>query len=214
MPSLPETKQPNNRNIYIIDRPLTQATIEMIYPTIQRNHPDYYKIALMNYILGSGGFVSRLMSRIRVSEGLAYDVRSYIRMYRDFGTYYFTVQTRTEMAGKAIKGIFEEMERLCVELVGDEELQNAKNYLIGTFPMRFQSNRAIAEQYINIEFNGLDENYLNDYKKNILAITSSDLLETAKTYLDTENIIIVIAGNAEEIKPQVEDLGTVEILEE
>ena len=80
--------------------------------------------------------------------------------------------------------------------------------------MTFQSNKAIAEQYLHIEFNGLDENYLNDYKENMLAITSSDLLETAKTYLDSENIIIVIAGKAEEIKPQVEDLGIVEILEE
>ncbi len=214
LPSLPETKQPNKRNIYIIDRPLTQAIVEMLYPSIHIKHPDFYKILLINYILGGGNFSSRLVSRIRVNEGLAYDVYSDIYMYRDFGAYYFAVQTRTEMTAKAMKGIFEEMDRLCVELINDEELQNAKNYFIGILPMTFQSNKAIAEQYLHIEFNGLDENYLNDYKENMLAITSSDLLETAKTYLDSENIIIVIAGKAEEIKPQVEDLGIVEILEE
>ena len=95
----------------------------------------------MNYILGGGGFSSRAMDSIRNQRGLAYSVYSYFSGDRSRGMFQFVMQTKNETAQEAIRIAREEMLRMRQELVSDQELSDAKDYLIGSFPLRLDTNR-------------------------------------------------------------------------
>jgi zinc protease len=194
---LQEPVFPAKPKVIKIQKSLTQANIILGHPGIRRDNPDYYAVSVMNYILGGGGFVSRLMDNIRDNRGLAYDVRSYFSANKYAGSFQAGLQTKNESANTAIGEVLKEIERIKTETVSDRELSSAKSYLTGSFPLRIDSNRKIAGFLTAVEFYGLGLDYVDNYKKFIEAVTKDDILRAAKKYLSTESYVLVVVGDIE-----------------
>jgi zinc protease len=183
--------------VIMIQKDLAQANIILGHIGIQRDNPDYYAVSVMNYILGAGGFASRLMDNIRDNKGLAYDVHSFFSANKYAGSFEVGLQTKNESANTAIDEVLKEMERIRTEPLSDRELSDAKSYLTGSFPLRIDSNRKIAGFLTAVEFFGLGLDYVDNYRKFIEAVTKDDILRVAQKYLHTESYVLIVVGNLE-----------------
>jgi zinc protease len=182
-----------------IDRAITQANIILGHPGVSRSNPDYYAINVMNYILGGGGFASRLTEEVRNKRGLAYDVQSFFDPGKYPGSFQIVLQTKNASAREAIALSLQQMERIQKEPVSEKELGGAQKYLIGSFPMRFDNQGKLANFLTQIEYYGLGLDYPEKYPSLIQAITQEEVLRVAKTYLHPDNYILVIVGNLKEV---------------
>jgi len=183
-----------------MDKNITQANIAIGHLGITRENPDYYSVMIMNYILGGGGFSSRLMDNIRDNRGLAYDVHSTFSAQKDAGSFRIWMQTKSESANESIDEIFKEVRRIRVEPVSEKELADAKAYLTGSFPLRMDTYAKIAGMLTAIEVYDLGLDYPRKYPALINAVTREDILRVAKKYLDPDHMVIIVLGNQEKIK--------------
>ncbi len=198
--ALPVVEGKTAPEVVTINRDLTQATINLGHRGIARGNPDYYAVLVMNYILGGGGFSSRLMDNIRDNRGLAYDVHSHFAANKFGGIFEAGLQTKNESANLAIGEILREMERIRTEPVTDKELADAKSYLTGSFPLRIDSNSKLAGFNLAVEYFGLGRDYVDRYPSFINAVTKDDILTAAKKYLDTKHYVLVVVGDMAKAK--------------
>ena len=147
----------------LIDKPISQANIILGQRGVARDNPDYYALTVMNFILGGGGFTSRLLDNIRTKGGLAYSVGSGFSVNKSPGSFQIVMQTKNESANDAIQRACSELERIRREPVSDDELSGAKLYLTGSFPMRFDTNAKIAGFLSQVEFYNLGDDYADTY---------------------------------------------------
>ncbi|MBI5027108.1 MAG: insulinase family protein [Nitrospirae bacterium] len=196
--TLPHSPEPlKGRKVIKINRDLTQANIIMGHLGIKRDNPDYYAVSIANYILGSGGFASRLMQNIRDEKGLAYDVHSFFTTNKEKGAFQVGVQTKNESANAVVAEILKEIKRIREEPISDTELQDARAYLTGSFPLRIDTSRKIADFLVAVEYYGLGLDYIDKYKDYINAVTKDDVLRVAKKYLDPERFALIIVADQE-----------------
>jgi zinc protease len=181
-----------------IDRNITQANIIVGVPGINRNNPDFYALTVMNYILGGGGFASRLMKEIRNKRGLAYSVASFIDSGKDSGSLQIVLQTKNSSSHEAISLALQQLKQIREEPVSVKELDGAKKYFIGSFPMRFDNQGKLASFLVQLEYYGLGLDYFDKYPSLINSITSEDVLRVAKKYLHPEDYVLVIVANMKE----------------
>ena len=189
----------------LIDKDLTQANIILGHVGIERSNPDFYAVSVMNYILGGGGFSSRLVNRIRDELGLAYDVDSGFQANVMPGPFAVRLQTRNIAAMQAITGVLQEIKRIRTDAVSDQELADAKAYLVGSFPLRLDTTVKLAALLTLIELHGLGLTYFEDYPKAIMAVNKEDVLRVAQKYLHPEAYaLVVVAKQAEaKISPEI-----------
>ncbi len=180
-----------------IEKNLTQANIILGHKGISRDNPDYYAVSVMNYILGSGGFASRLMQNLRDEKGLVYDIHSFFDASRHGGLFQVGLQTKNESANTAIEETLKEIRRISDVFVSDRELSDAKAFLIGSFPMRIETSSRIARFLVAVEYYGLGMDYIDKYPVYINSITKEGVLRVAKKYLDPEDIILVVVADLE-----------------
>lgn len=183
-----------------IEKDLTQATIILGHEGISRTNPDYYPVLVMNYILGGGGFSSRLMDEIRDNQGLAYGVVSAFHAHLMPGAFLVSLQTRNEAANQAITGVLRELTRMREAPVSDEELADAKAYLMGSFPLRLDTTAKLSEVVGQVEFYGLGLEYFTEYPRWIQKVTKEDVLRVARQYLHPDRYALVVVGNAAQAK--------------
>ena len=183
------------KKVVKIEKDLTQANIILGQTGISRDNPDYYAISVMNYILGGGGFSSRLMQSIRDNMGLAYDVDSSFISNKEGGMFQVEVQTKNESANLVISEVLKQMERMRKEYVSAEDLSEAKSYLTGSFPRRLDTNRKIADFLAYVEFYNLGLDYVEKYPDYINSVTKEDVIRVARKYLDPENYVLVVVAN-------------------
>lgn len=186
------------KEVILIDKDLTQANIIIGHTGIKREDHDYYAVSVMNYILGGGGFSSRLMQSIRDEMGLAYDIHSLFDAKKKGGFFYVTVQTKNKSANKVIEEIIKQINRIKDEPVSDQEIDDAKAYLTGSFPRRFDTNKKIADILVRIEFYNLGMDFINRYPEQIKSVTKDDIIRVAKRYLDTDNFVLVVVAKQSE----------------
>lgn len=179
---------------------LTQANISMGHLGIRREDPDYYAVMIMNYILGGGGFSSRLMDTIRDNKGLAYDVHSSFSGQKERGAFSVTIQTKNESANEVIEETLREIRRIQTEPVSKKELADAKAYLIGSFPLRMDTSAKIASILSSIEVYNLGLDYPQKYSGLISSVIQEDILRVAKKYLAPDQMVIVVVANQEKAK--------------
>ncbi len=199
IPGMPPQPSPEKGPKQVkIDRSITQANIILGHEGVARSNPDYYRLTVMSYLLGGGGLTSRLMDEIRNKRGLAYSVASFFDPGKDPGSFQIVLQTKNGSAREAISLSLKEMERIQKELVSDEELEGAKKYLIGSFPMRFDTQAKLSQFLSQIEFYGLGLDYPERYPSLIRSITREEILQVARTYLHPDRTILVIVANLKE----------------
>ncbi|MGH7874304.1 MAG: M16 family metallopeptidase [Candidatus Binatia bacterium] len=185
-----------------VNKDLTQANIVLGHAGVPRNHPDYYAIQVMNYILGGGGFASRAMDSIRNERGLAYSVYSFFGAEKSYGYFEFVMQTKNETAQEAVRLAREEIRRMREQPVTEQELSDAKDYLTGSFPLRFDTNRKVASFLAQVEFFRLGLDYPDRYHDLVSKVSQADVQRVATLYLQPEKIVTVIVGNQKKIGDQ------------
>jgi len=186
---------PGPANFIRVNKDLTQANIIVGHEGVPRGHPDYYAIQVMNYILGGGGFSSRLMDSIRNERGLAYSIYSSFDADKHVGSFQVVMQTKNESAAEAIRVAVEEVRRIRDQGATDEELQAAKDYLVGSFPLRLDTNKRVAGFLTQVEFFGLGLDYPERYAEIIRGVSRDDVLRVARRYLHPEKLIVVVVAD-------------------
>jgi zinc protease len=182
-----------------VNKDLTQANVILGHEGVGRENSDYYAIQVMNYILGGGGFSSRALDSIRNERGLAYSVYSFFGAEKRHGTFELVMQTKNETALDAIRIASAEIRRMREEPVSDQELADAKNYLTGSFPLRLDTNRKVANFLAQVEYFQLGLDYPERYADLIRKVTREDVQRVAKKYLKPEQLITVIVANQKKI---------------
>jgi zinc protease len=184
----------------LIDRNVAQATILLGSGGIARSNPDFYKIKVMDYILGAGGFSSRLMKVVRSKAGLAYGVSSAFEAGKFPGSFVVSVQTKNKTANDAISLILEQLREIQEKPVTDDELDGAKKFLIGSFPLTIDRQSEITSFMLGIEVYGLGLDYAERYPKLIGAVTKEDVQDVARKYLHPDALDLVVVANQAEAK--------------
>jgi zinc protease len=200
MPPAPRFPDINKVSVKKIDKNITQANIDMGHIGISRENHDYYAVSLMNYILGGGGFSSRLMDNIRDNKGLAYDVHSGFSAQKEAGIFTVSIQTKNESANEVIEETLKEIRRIQNELVTEKELSDAKAYLTGSFPLRMDTSSKIASMLSSIEIYNLGLDYPQKYPAIINAVTREDIRRVARKYLNPDKTVIVVVADQEKAK--------------
>lgn len=176
-----------------IERNLTQATVSLARPGIRQDHPDYFPLVVANYILG-GGSASRLYTKVREERGLAYSVYSGLGPGRYGSSYFVWLQTRLEAVDEAVRLVKEELARIAREPVTARELELAKSYLIGSYPLRTDTSGKMAGLLVAVEENQLGLDWPDRFKAGISRVTAADIRRVATTYMDPATFSSVTVG--------------------
>lgn len=178
-----------------IAHPAAQAHVLIGLPALKRGDPDFFALMVGNYSLGGGGFVSRLMKEVREKRGYAYSVHSYFLPLAQPGPFQIGLQTKKEQLNDALKVTRDVLAGFLAEGPGEAELRAAKQNLIGSFPLRLDSNRKILENVAVIGFYGLPLDYLDHYDANVEKVTSAEIREAFARHVRPENMVtVMVAG--------------------
>ncbi len=180
-----------------ISHPATQAHVMIGAPAISRDSPDRIALLVGNYILGGGGFVSRLTEEVREKRGLVYSVYSYFSPMKQRGPFLINFQTKKDQVDEAQQVVKATLEKFMQEGVTDDELTAAKANIIGGFPMKIDSNKKILSYLSMIGFNELPLTYLEDYNDQVAAVTAKQIKMAFQKHLKLENFVTVIVGAEE-----------------
>ncbi|MFQ5744200.1 MAG: M16 family metallopeptidase [Acidobacteriota bacterium] len=201
VPAVPKPDYTPRPGVYLVDKPeVNQGRVSIGHLGSQRHNPDRYALAVMNDILGGGGFTARLMSRIRSDEGLAYSVGSSfgLGLYYD-GVFRTAFQSKSPSVARATAIVMEEIEGLRSETVSEEELRDSKASFVETFTRNFASAAATANLFANDEYTGQDPDYWATYRERIDAVTAADVLRVAREYLHPDRLVVLVVGNLDDI---------------
>ena len=212
----PETKtyaapaQPRGRRVYLVHVPgAVQTQIYAGCHAITRKHPDWVKLGLTNSLYG-GAFNSRLVMNIREDKGYTYSPRSGVHALRQHGYFSVSAAVRNDVVAASLTEIFYEMDKLRSVPVPAAELADAQNYLSGVFSMGLATQDGLLSQFSTVALNESPDDYLETYRQKVRTLTPEDLLATARKYLDSANMQIVVVGDRAQIESQAALFGDVE----
>jgi len=189
-----ETPPPGLR---VIELDVPQSAAVFGHAGLARDDPDFIPAYVMNYVLGGGGRASRLMEEVREKRGLAYGVYAYLSVRDETALYIGSVQTANERMAESLEVIKAEWARMAADGITAEELDSAKRYLTGAFPLRFDSNAKIANYLVFMQEADLGIDYLERRNGLIEAVTLDDVKRVAAWLLKPENLSIVVVGKPE-----------------
>jgi zinc protease len=181
----------------VIELAVPQSAAVFGHAGLARDDPDFIPAYVMNYVLGGGGFASRLMEEVREKRGLAYGVYSYLSVRDETALYLGGVQTANERMAESLEVIKTEWARMAAEGITAEELDRARRYLTGAFPLRFDSNAKIANYLVFMQEETLGIDYLERRNGLIEAVTLNDVKRVAARLLKPEALSIVVVGMPE-----------------
>lgn len=193
---LADVSMPTAPKMVSIPHPATQSHILLGYPGVKRGDPDYFPLYVGNYILGGGGFVSRLTNEVREKRGLVYSVYSYFVPLASVGPFQIGLQTKRSQGSEALKLVRETLDQFIKGGVTEKELKAAKQNIIGGFPMRIDSNGKIIDYLAVIGFYHLPLTYLDDFNKEVERVTTAQIKEAFARRIHPENMVtITVAGD-------------------
>lgn len=195
--ALPSVTMQINASEQRISHPASQSHILMGVPGMSRSDPDYFPLYVGNYILGGGGFVSRLMNEVREKRGLAYSVYSYFMPLKQPGAFQIGLQTKKEQADDALLLVRKTLSDFVVKGPTTKELLAAKQNIIGGFPLRIDSNRKILDYLSIIGFYDLPVSYLFDFSGKVEKVTVAQIHAAFARHIHPEAMATVIVGAPE-----------------
>jgi zinc protease len=200
--------------VILINKPdATQSSVKIGNLGIDRHNPDIFNCRVMNYILGGGGFVSRMMTEIRQKRGLTYDINTQFSYNRFPGEFTVTTFTRNDSTARAISGIFEQLNKIRDTDIAPQELKETISFYNGMFPRQFETLDQVANQLSNVELYGLGKDYLAGYLDRIGKVTATDVRSVAQKYIDPKNLLIVVVGKADDVREMLKQFGPVTEIE-
>jgi zinc protease len=207
-----ETPELMGRQIVIVDKPdAVQTEIRVGHLNVARKDPDYFNLLVASYVLG-GSAGGRLNKSLRVERGLTYGAYATIIPRRGPGTFYSVTDTRTEKTAEAVNLILEEIRTFQDNEVPAQELNDAKSYIIGSFPLSIEVPSDLATRLTTVFLYELGDDYLATYRDRLAAVSGQDVLRVAKQKISAENLAIILVGNAQAFAKDIEGLGTSQVL--
>ncbi|MFM7697718.1 MAG: M16 family metallopeptidase [Limnohabitans sp.] len=171
-----------------------QAHVFIGQPGVARQHPDFLALTVGNYVLGGGGFVSRLTEQVREKRGLSYSVYSYFSPGQHAGAFTVGLQTRPDQAEQAIEVASQVVREFVKEGPSNAEMQAAKDFLIGGFALRMDSNRKLMDNLSNIAWFDLSLDYLDTWTAKVQKLTAADVQQAFARNLQPERMVTVVLG--------------------
>jgi zinc protease len=182
--------------VYFIQKKINQGYVSLGHLGIEDTNPDYYAVLVMNFILGGGSFTSRITTKVRSDEGLAYNTGSRFTYTWGFpGTFSGYVQTKSATVGYAISLILNEFNKIRKEPVSDEEMETAINFYLESFSDFFTSSAMTMTNFATLEMQGKPLDYYKTYRDKIKSVTKQRVLEAADKYIHPEQMAIMIVGD-------------------
>lgn len=194
LPAPPVDAAPPAGGTIRVPNPSAQAHIAVGQPGIRRGDPDFFPLVVGNYILGGGGFVSRLTREVREKRGYAYSVYSYFSPQRSVGPFQIGLQTKGSQTDDALKVVSETLAAFVKDGPTESELKAAKENLINGFALRLDSNRKMLEQVAVIGSYGLPLDYLDTYRTKVSAVTAAQIRDAFRRHVSPERLVTVVVG--------------------
>jgi zinc protease len=199
--TVPDITPKGGGQIYVIDKPIPESVLLLGAPGVKRDDPDWYAAEIMNYVLGGGGFNSRLMEEVRVKHALTYGIDSSLIPYQHAGLMIINGSTKNEDAAKALDLIKQELGRLQSGGITGDELKNAKTYLTGSIPLRMTSTMNVASTLLAMRIDRLPIDFLTQVDARLNAVTQSDVARVAQRLLDANKFASFVLGQPTGLKP-------------
>jgi zinc protease len=193
-PQLPPVPELTKADARWISHPATQSHILLGAPGIRRDDPDYFPLFVGNYVLGGGGFQSRITEEVRQKRGLAYSAYSYFSPMLREGPFVVGMQTKGEQANEALGVVTKTLADFIATGPTEKELAAAKKNIIGGFPLRIDSNRKIHEYLSVIGFYRLPLTYLDDFTSNVERVTVAQVKSAFQRRVHPERMVTVVVG--------------------
>jgi len=207
-----ETNLKDNNEIFILDKKeFVQSDIFLGHISFPLNNPDYIPMIVLNSILG-GTFTSRLNKRLREKCGFTYGISSSFNLKKYTGEFVVRTSVNTDVTVDSTEIIIDELRSIVSENVSQEELKNAKNYIMGSFPLQMETSNSIAASLLRLKFYEFEKDFYNTLFSKIEKVNVDDILCTARKHIHPENVIISIAGNADRFSKSMEQFGKVTVL--
>jgi zinc protease len=165
-----------------------------------RKDPDFLIAYVVNHILGSGGFGSRLMEEVREKRGLSYGVYTTLYPLDQAGVFFGGAATVNDRVSETIEVVRTELKRMADDGPTAEELEQAKTYLTGSYALRFDSNRKIAGQLLAIQREDLGIDYVEKRNDLVNAVTLEDVRRVARRIIDADGLIFTIVGRPKAVQ--------------
>ncbi|MCG6141215.1 M16 family metallopeptidase [Leptospira mtsangambouensis] len=191
---LSENVKKEGKNIRLVVKDLNQTFISMMGVLPEHNHPDFYAIQVLNYIIGAGGFNSYYMREIRNNRGLAYSAGSNTDFQENYGTIQFFAMTKTESAKEVLSLMQELIQPKLIDSLTEEELVRAKNAIINQFVFQFEDDKRTLASEVRRRDHKMPDGYLQNFRKEIDRLTLSDLKRVGKLYFQSDKLIVTIVG--------------------
>jgi zinc protease len=210
VPNFPAPPVRSKKVAYLVDRPgSAQSNIVIANSGITRTSPDYFPMLLMHTVLGATAS-SRLFMNLREEKGYTYGAYSNLDARRTAGTFRATAEVRSAVTGDSLKEFFYELERIRSTPVSDKEIKDAKSYLTGVFPIRLETQEGLTDQLVQIKMLSLPNDYLENYRDRVQAVTIAEIQRVAAKYVDPDKAALIVVGDGasvlQQIKPYCEDI--------
>ncbi|PKP77297.1 MAG: peptidase M16 [Alphaproteobacteria bacterium HGW-Alphaproteobacteria-3] len=202
---IPKVEVKKDGEVTVVVRDFPQSVVLFGLEGVSREDPDFIPAYVMNYILGGGSFSSRLTEEVREKRGLAYSIGTYLYPMDSAAMLLGQVGTKNERVGQTLSLIRQEMARMAQEGVTADQLDDAKTYLTGSYPLRFTSNRSIASQLLGIQIAGYGIDYVDGRNALIEAVTREDVARVARRLLKPDELLVTIVGKPN-LSPEPEGL--------
>ncbi len=190
-----EEVQPQSAGrIKVVEMAIPQSAIAFAQKGLKRDDPDFFAGYVLNHILGGGGFTSRLYEEIREKRGLAYSIGSYLYPLRHAGLIQGYGGTANARVGETLKVLKSQWRAMAENGASATELQDAKTYLVGSYPLRFTSSGGIASILVSMQLENLGIDYLDRRNKMVEGVTLKAVNKLAKSLLDPANLVVVVVG--------------------
>lgn len=207
---IPEIKMQNNKNItLLVKNDLSQTQIRIGHIGPKRKIENYLALKIANTILGNG-FGSRLVEDVRVKKGLTYSISSDFDFMHEAGEFTISTFTRHEKTAEVIKSVQSVILDFKQKGVTEEEVESAKNYILGNLPQALETGEKLAFNLLNLRSYEVSDDYLKDYVKNIAKINTEEVNASIKKYINPESMQILVYSNYQTQK-QLKDLGKFKI---
>ncbi|MDE3042714.1 MAG: insulinase family protein [Nitrospirota bacterium] len=196
--------------VRFVNKGTSQTHLRVGHLTIKENDPDYVALAIANDILGGSSFRSRLFNDVRTKRGLAYSVGSRLNTgVHDQGVWLMRAETKLPSTQEVIARFVANMERMRTELVTDSELAEAKEAYVNSFVFSFASSSAIVGRLIELEYDGLPKDFLQQLRARVIALTKEEILAASKKHFHPERLTIVAVGSGEALPKLLSGFGEV-----
>lgn len=202
-PPVPKPSHAMAPGLYVVDKDVNQGRVSVMLPGLQRNDPDYFAALVMNDVLGGGGFTSRITSRVRSDEGLAYDAGSALPGGTWFpGTFRASFQSKVRTCSYATEIVLEEMKRIREAEVTDEELRTSKSSFVDTLSRNFTTKGQTMGVFLDEEFTGRaarEPEFWRGYAARIEKVTKADVKRVAQRLLATDKVTVLVVGKKDDL---------------